>query len=293
MALFSGDAYSDPLGWREEVDDLIRGLAAGAIVAMPLLYTMEMWWHGMTLSPGHLLVLLGATLAVNYGFTLLSGFRRKYSPLESLLETFTAVAIGLIFSAVILWVMGQITFSSPLNEIIGKCLLEAAAVSLGVSFANSQVRDRSRDGEDSNAGGEESLTPRDLQLRADLRDAAATIAGATVFTMNIAPTQEVQLVASDTEPWRKLVMLAVMFLLCYAILYAAGFKEHKVFAPSLFQHPLVETLFTVALSLLSALALLALMAPQQSMGSLSAIVTQTVVLGLPATVGGAAGRLIV
>ena len=69
----------DRYGWREEGKDLLRAVAAGSIVGMPLLYTMEMWWHGMTLSAAHLLILLIATLVLNFCFSLFSGFRREYS----------------------------------------------------------------------------------------------------------------------------------------------------------------------------------------------------------------------
>jgi uncharacterized membrane protein len=36
--------------WGEEVDDLLRGLSGGVLVGIPLIYTMEMWWIGETIS---------------------------------------------------------------------------------------------------------------------------------------------------------------------------------------------------------------------------------------------------
>jgi hypothetical protein len=45
------DALLAPAGWRQEGRDLMAAVAGGAIVGMPLLYTMEMWYHGMTCWP--------------------------------------------------------------------------------------------------------------------------------------------------------------------------------------------------------------------------------------------------
>ena len=60
----------------------MAAVAGGAIVGMPLLYTMEMWFHGMTLSEIHLLILLGVILIMNFGFSLVSGFRHDQSPIR-------------------------------------------------------------------------------------------------------------------------------------------------------------------------------------------------------------------
>ncbi|HEV2292208.1 MAG TPA: DUF2391 family protein [Tepidisphaeraceae bacterium] len=98
----------DRYGWREEGADLLRAVAAGSIVGMPLLYTMEMWWHGMTLSIAHLLVLLAATLVVNFCFSLLSGFRPKYSIADAAGQAVSAIGLGLIYSFAVLWLIGEV-----------------------------------------------------------------------------------------------------------------------------------------------------------------------------------------
>ena len=290
---------ADPHGWRQEGRDLLRAIAGGSIVGMPLLYTMEMWQHGMTVSEWHLLTLLGATLAVNFAFCFLSGFRAARSVPDAAREAVTAVGIAILYSTAILLLIGEIQFAISTAEIIGKVLLEAAAVSVGISFANAQIQGKSRTGESSNGGGgdgegdESQPSPQDLQLKKDLQEFAAVLAGATVFALNVAPTEEITLIAARLSPLQLLALLGASMLLCYVILFAAEFKAHRVHVKSALQHPLAETILTCAVSLTVAAVLLLLLGERNGLTHPALSVASIVTLGLPAIVGGAAGRLII
>ena len=296
----------DRYGWREEGADLLRAIAAGSIVGMPLLYTMEMWWRGMTLSPRHLLLLLAATLAVNFGFSLFSGFRRACSLLEAAGESVTAVALGLVYSLAVLWLIGEITRDSTFSEALGRVLVETAPVSLGIAFANQQVREKSREGgEDGGEGkeggggnpggasGHREDDPERMQLKQDLRDLAATVGGAAVFSYNLAPTEEITKIAFRLPPWQLLLMMAASLLLCYLIVFAAGFRDRRVYVASPFQSPLAETVMAYAVSLIVAFGLLYLVGMPEARDTSASILSTTVTLGLPAVVGASAGRLII
>ena len=288
----------DPHGWREEGRDLLRGVAAGSIIGIPLLYTMEMWWHGMSMSAWHLLALLAATLAVNFTFCLFSGFRPHYSVGEAASESVTAVGLGMLFSLAVLCLIGEVTFDSAASEILGRVLVETAPVSLGISFANQQVRNKSRDGgEGKERGGQDdtAVPPGERsghQLRQDLVDLAATVGGATVFAYNMAPTEEIILIASRLSAWQHLGLLAASLVLCYLILFAAGFQDRPVYVPGLFQNPLMETTMAYAVALMVAFGLLWLVGVPEAMSGPATAVKATVTLGLPAVVGASAGRLI-
>lgn len=281
----------DPQGWRQEARDLARALAAGAIVGAPLIYTMEMWWHGMMIPPLHQLILLGVALGVNFVFSMVSGFRQRYGVAGAVSEAVTAVAMGAVFSLVLLWLIGRVDEHAALSDVVGKVVIEMVAISMGVSFANSQVGTRSREGED-----EAPAPPADplaAQMRQDLQDIAATVIGATVFAFNIAPTEEVIAVATGMSPARHLLLMAASILLCYLILFASGFQERQVFVPSLFQNPWVETVIAYALALGVSAGLLYLVGMHHATSGWSAWIECTIVLGMPATIGAAAGRLII
>jgi putative integral membrane protein (TIGR02587 family) len=293
----------DSHGWRQEGQDLLRGFAGGAIVGMPLLYTMEMWWHGMTLSEWHLLSLLGALLLVNTLFSLFVGLREEHTLGGAFSDAITSLGIALLFSAAVLGLIGELRGGAALAESCGKILIEAVGVSVGVSFANA-YRGRSRTGEEEQQGGggqdgaaaarrARREDPEKLQLQADLNDLGATLAGAALFALNIAPTEEVILIASRLSPWQQFALLAATFGLCYVILFAAGFEAHQVHVDSVFQHPLAETVMACATSLGVALFLLALLGQREVLSHPSSAIAATLTLGLPAAVGGAAGRLIV
>lgn len=62
---------------------------------------------------------------------------------------------------------------------------------------------------------------------------------------------------------------------------------------SVFQHPLAETTMTCAISLMVSFGLLALLGQREVMSYPSTAIAAVLALGLPAIVGGVAGRLIV
>ncbi len=124
-------------------------------------------------------------------------------------------------------------------------------------------------------------------------DIAASASGALLFSYGVAPTEEVLVIATRLHPWQHLLILAASLLLCHTIIFAAGFKERKVHVPSLFQHEWVETLMAYAVSLLVSGTLLYLVGVPEATASLPVWIICTLTLGLVATVGASAGRLVV
>jgi putative integral membrane protein (TIGR02587 family) len=288
-------AGADRWGFRREGRDLLVAITGGAIVGMPLLYTMEMWLHGSALGPGQQLLLLFGTLLVNLLFSIVSGFRHEYGLLSAALESVSAVGIGLVFSALILWLVGEVGLGDPVQEVVGKVLLQCVPVSIGVSVADAHVRGKRRDGEE-NTESKRGPAPSRGQLetwqtRQDIRDITATLTGAVLFSINIGPTEEVVLIAGRLSPVQLLGVVLASLLLCYIILYASGIKDQPVHIPSLVQSPPAETVITYAASLAVAFGLIAVLGEPETTGSLDTLVAATVALGLPTAVGGAAGRI--
>lgn len=266
---------------------------------MPLLYTMEMWQHGITVSEWHVVAMLGVMLLVNFLFSLLSGFREEYSVSEAISEAICGSGLALMISASILWLIGELPSHEHLVNAVGKIVLTAVAVSIGISFANAQFRkSRTEDREDESDDGEAPSDRRtapsaeERQLRDDLKDLAAAVTGATVFSLNVAPTEEILMIATRLSPLQLLLLLAVSVGLCYLILFAAEFRERRVHVRSVFQQPFSETLLTCGVSLLVAALLLTLLGHRGVTHSPEALAASIVTLGLPAIVGGAAGRII-
>ncbi len=116
-----------------------------------------------------------------------------------------------------------------------------------------------------------------------------------MLAFSIAPTDEIPLIAGAvTAPWL-LVIVAASLLISYAIVFQADFADQagRRRHEGLFQRPFPETAAAYVISLAVAAAMLLFfqrIGPDQSWETW---VTWTIVLGLPATIGGAAGRLAV
>ena len=114
-----------------------------------------------------------------------------------------------------------------------------------------------------------------------------------MFAFNVAPTEEVITIAARLAPWQHLLVMAASLGLCYLILFASGFDDERtVHVPSPFQRPAAETVMAYATSLVVAFVLLVLVGVPEATANPTIAVQCTVTLGLVATVGGAAGRLI-
>ncbi|MGB3294300.1 MAG: DUF2391 family protein, partial [Phormidesmis sp.] len=139
----------------------------------------------------------------------------------------------------------------------------------------------------------ERFYPED-NLNETIADVGATLIGAIIIAFSIAPTDEVSvLVAAVQGPWLMLTVL-VSLILSYSIVFQANFSRQgqRRLQEGLFQQPLSETLFSYLVSLLAAALMLAFFGKIDPAAPLELAFRQILILGLPATIGGAAGRLV-
>ena len=130
-------------------------------------------------------------------------------------------------------------------------------------------------------------------MRATLLDLGATAAGALFFCFNIAPTEEVQLLAEELPLLYLPAMIVVSLVITYGIVFVADFAgyEQRRSTVGLIQHPVTETAVAYLLSVLIAAGALWLFGAIRPDTDPLLIYAQVTVLGLPAAIGGAAGRL--
>jgi putative integral membrane protein (TIGR02587 family) len=143
------------------------------------------------------------------------------------------------------------------------------------------------DAESSDDGSSAGAQP----LNSNVSDIAATALGAAFVGLSIAPTDEVPMVASAMSAAWQLVVIAASLVISYVVVFVAGFsgQGERRRQSGLFQHPVTETAVTYLVAL--AVAAMLLWAFQRAVEPAPALLTQVVVLGLPAAVGGAVGRL--
>ncbi|MFT4039431.1 MAG: TIGR02587 family membrane protein [Thermomicrobiales bacterium] len=270
---------------------------------MPLLYTMEMWEIGVTAELWKLLLFLGIAFAINLGLahSRSGGFKAETDAFATIEQAVDTVAVGLVGGALLLLVLNQIAPGDPAPGVLGRVLAEAVPISIGAAVAAAIFGPRgekSREGDDdegegaSEEAGSEGDAPPNA-LRAFLADIGATGIGAIFLAFSIAPTDEVSVLAAHLTPKHLLAVIALSLLLSYMIVFVSGFSDRARQQPGPFQHPITETALTYVLSLLIALASLLLFDRVELGDPPAHVLALVIVLGLPATVGGAAGRLVV
>ncbi|MBD1821701.1 TIGR02587 family membrane protein [Cyanobacteria bacterium FACHB-DQ100] len=272
--------------WKTELTDLVRGASGGFLLGIPLLYTMEVWWIGSYVSPFRMLFALVLTFLIVLLLNQASGFRHgnDIRTINAVKDTIKALAIGLVCSGATLVLLREIRFDAPLIEVLGKLIYESVPFTFGVALANQFLgKDESRSGDD----------PPARQGNATLSDISATLIGALVIAFNIAPTDEIPMLASAVTGGWLLAMIAASLLVSYCIVFAAGFTnqsqryQHK----GVFQRPWGETIAAYLVSLFAAMLMLVFFQKLHFDDPWQLWLRYTVLLGLPAAVGGAAGRL--
>jgi putative integral membrane protein (TIGR02587 family) len=284
-------------GWGREIDDLLRGLTGGFLVGIPLIYTMETWWIGETVSMPRALAFVGCAYAVNLAFVTVMGFRgRAPGAGHPLTEALEATGLAVVAAAATLALLYQIRPGSPLDVVVGRIAVDMLPISLGVSVAHLILapRETRLGSEDGGAGGDGGA-PDAPRWRALVLDLGAAFAGALFFGLSIAPTEEVPMLATEVPVLYLPLVILFSLALTYGIVFEAEFggRERRRRTPGPFQRPVTETVLAYLTSLLTCAGLLWLYGQIDAGDDWFVAFTRVVVLGLPAAIGAAAGRLAV
>ncbi|MEB3181562.1 MAG: TIGR02587 family membrane protein [Nostocaceae cyanobacterium] len=276
--------------WVNEIDDLIRGACGGFLFGIPLLYTMEVWWIGSLVEPARMMIALVITYIVVFLVNRTAGFRtiKDNSVIEAAMDSVEAIAIGIVCTTFMLILLREITLQVPLDEALGKILFESVPFTLGIALSQEFLSgDRNLDMESNNN------SQNNDKLNATIADIGATLLGATVVAFNIAPTDEVAMLAMGvTGVWLPLI-IATSLIVSYAIVFVSGFanQSKRMQQRGVFQRPLSETILAYLLALLAAAFMLWFFERISFEDPWTMWLKYTLILGLPASIGGAAGRL--
>ncbi|HYD26712.1 TIGR02587 family membrane protein [Brevundimonas sp.] len=258
--------------------DLGRAFAGALLFSLPLLMTMEMWWFGFTLHPARLAVFLLAAVPLLVGLAFFAGFSHRHHGLvHAVLDTFVALAVGYLTAALLLTVMAILEPDGPLRQSVGQVALQSVPGAMGALLARRQLSAGRGDGDEA-----EARYPGELFLM---------VAGALFLALNVAPTEEMILIAYRMTPWHAVALIAVSLAVMHAIVYRTGFAgEHEQGHPATaFLH---YTLAGYGLVLLVSLYVLWVFGRTDGHG-LTEIVDAAVVLSFPGALGAAAARLLV
>ena len=281
------DGRNQPVG--QSLREYARGVAGGLLFSLPLLYTMEVWWAGFIARPIHLLLYLLAGFLLLFGYNRYAGLHEDASWADVAFEAVEELGLGLLVSAGILWLIGQIDSGMPVSEILGKVVVEALPAAIGVSVGAAQF---GGDGK-----GSQGMKGREDKERIGIPGQVVLgLCGAVLFASNVAPTEEIVQIAVESTPWRLLGLALLSLVLGGIILFYSDFTGSK---PLRSGSELKAGLGTVlSLSVISyAVALAASAFILWFFGrfdgvSLATGIAQTVTLGVASALGASAGRLL-
>ncbi|MCU1371384.1 MAG: integral rane protein [Ilumatobacteraceae bacterium] len=279
--------------WAGELIGVVRAVAGGLLFGVPLLFTMEVWWTGTRTSPTQMVAVLSLLFIPLLVLNRTEGFRgqRDVRLVDAAADSIEAMAIGIVVAAVVLVLLRELTLDTPVGVWLGKVLYEAVPFCLGIGVARHFLHG-GRTGDDDDGDGDGAGRQRiQSGYSEDLADLGATTIGAAFIALAIAPTDEIPMISATMTPAWLLVMVAATLLFSYAIVFVAGFagQEGRRRQQGPFQHPLTETLVCYLVALAVSLFLLWMF--QRGQLPAEDLLTRIIVLGLPASVGGAAGRL--
>jgi putative integral membrane protein (TIGR02587 family) len=269
-----------------DLDPILRACAGALLGALPLLYTMEMWWYARIVSEPILLGMMAVAGGVVVLSILFGGFRRgRVTHLG--IDTLICFGIGIAASAVTLVIVGRIHPGVvPLSAAARMVALEAIPCAIGAALAMTQFRPR--DGDTKN------IDRRIDRLSQDRQKVLATLVGAVFFAFNVAPTDELRMMTIEAEPVHFPLIVLFSLAVSYVIVFEADFAERpKGYTTGALGRPLTETMVTYLLSLGISYAFLVGFGHVGPETPIPAQIAATVMMGYVTTIGGSAGRVLV
>jgi putative integral membrane protein (TIGR02587 family) len=275
-----------------ETHDLMRAFAGAFLFGIPLLLTMEMWRLGGSTSAPKQMALLVIALGASFLLVRSIGFKRESSFPSHFDQAAHAVAVGLVASLVCLLILNQVRPGDPAFLTAGKLAVQALPLSIGAAVGNAVFKR----GKDRHGG--ESEGPW-LRL---LHQVGAAATGGAFVGFSVAATEEIGFLAAELTLRHQVALAAFSVALTHAIVFHSGFQpdqrnEAGAGAPdtdrgaSALAH-VSETATAYATALTVAFAALLFFNQANLADPPSVLAAQTLVLGLPVAIGGAAGRMV-
>ena len=270
----------------EYAKGLARGFTGALIFAFPLLMTMEMWQLGFYADPLKLALFLALGLPLLFGLSYYAGFRETDCWQDDLIDALAAYALGFVASAVLLAMFAVLGPGMSMSELVGKVAVQALPAAIGAMLARTQLKE---------GGGERQADAPPEERRSSYgSELFLMMVGALFLAFNVAPTEEMVLIAHQMSDAHAIVLALASLLMLHALVYSVGFagQEEGHGSGSMLRTFLHFTLAGYGIALLVSFYILWTFDRTEGAGLLTLVKT-TVVLGFPASLGAAAARLLV
>lgn len=260
---------------------LARAFGGALLFSLPILMTNEMWDLGFTADRLRLALLLLLMIPVLIGLSHYCGFEATFEWKDDAVDAFVGYAVAFAASCLVLSLFGELRPGMSWDEWVGKTSLQAVGGSIGALLAEGQFGMR-----DDHSKKEKDPTSHGGEL-------FLMLVGALFLALNIAPTDEVTLIANMMGPIQGIALILFSLVIMHAFVYAVGFRG-QADVPEDTPRWSLFVRYTVpgyAIALATSVYL------QWTFGQIDGVgwhhfVVTTVVLAFPASIGAATARLL-
>ncbi len=259
-----------------------RAFGGALIFSLPMLMTMEMWWLGFYMDRYRLALLLCVNIPLLVLLARHIGFERSVTWAEACRDAAIGYGVGILAIVIFLAVFGVITLDMPIRDVIGAVAIQSVPASIGALLARSQL------------GEAEVDDSADHQGSSYWREIFLMGVGALILGLNVAPTDEMVVIAYKMTPWQGLSLIILSIILMHGFVYAVEFKgtEERPDGATWWSIFLRYTVTGYALVVLMSFYVLWTFGRTDDLGVMQALMP-VIVLSFPAAVGAAAARLII
>ncbi len=195
-----------------------RAFAGALFFSLPLLMTMEMWWLGFYLDRLRVVLLMVLMLPLLVLLNHYSGFREDTTWEDDAVDAVVAYGVGLAASFVVLLLFNVVRPGLAAHELVGMVALQSVPASFGAALARSVLGER--------PSGTDARRRDNAPYAAEI---FFMLAGALFLAFNVAPTEEMVLLAAMMTPWHAVALALVSIALTHAVVYAVDFRgEHAI-----------------------------------------------------------------
>lgn len=214
---------------QKSLKEYARGIAGGLLFSFPLLYTMEVWWSGTSASPLQLLLLVFTTYLLLLGYNRFAGMRADASWRNVMIDSVEEMGIGLLLAFIILLMLNRIDLHDMvLSEIMGKVMIEAMFVSIGVSIGTAQLGAIEEDAEEREIDVVNEFDDKTKSWSSSkISLVVLAVCGSIIVGGNVAPTEEVLLIAIAAKPGLILGMAVLSICISTVIMFFSDFKNAR------------------------------------------------------------------
>lgn len=260
-----------------------RGIMGGLIFSLPLLYTMEMWWRGFTASPIYLMCFVVATYLLLLGYNSYAGMRRDTSIKGVMWDSVEELGLGVILSFIFLFMIGKISLLMPVNELLGKVIVESMMVAIGISVGTAQLGKENE--------GESGPKNSDKEQNELVKAVVLSLCGAVLVSSSVAPTSEILKIAVEVTAVHLISMVIASLIAITIVFFFINFRgtsEEKKGKQEMAFH----VLLAYVVALIVSFGFLYFFGRVRSYG-FHIVLAQVIVLGLPTAIGASAGKLLI